>query len=236
MAASSVDFIYAFGMTGSTSTKDAYLALWDWRRAVSDAYRQVRDRADNPIGAWHDWREARLALFNNHPQSPFGTARRETPVALPFFDYDADLRFAVALTPAADDAPLLIAAGNDGTVSLRPFATTDGLRAGLGRELTLYWIALYGGGVFLPFGDPTNRQETYGGGRYLLDTIKGADLGTDAAGRVVLDFNFAYNPSCAYSDAYICPLTPEANKLPTAIRAGEKAARSIGSAGPSTGP
>lgn len=232
MAASGVDFIYAFRMDDLPSTKDVYLAFWDWRRAVFDAYRRVRDRPDNPISAWHGWRKARLALFNNHPQSPFGTARREAPVTLPFFDYDVDLRITVALTSPTDDTPLRVPAGDDGTISLRPFAMTHGLSGQLGRELTLYWIELYGGGVFLPFGDPTNRQETYGGGRYLLDTIKGADLGTDAAGRVILDFNFAYNPSCAYSDAYVCPLAPEANRLPVAIRAGEKAPLSIASTGP----
>lgn len=232
MAASSADFSYVFGMTELTSTRDAYLALWDWRRAVFGAYRRVRDQPDNPIGAWHGWRKARLSLFAGHPQSPIGMTRREAPVALPFFDYDVDLRFTVALTPPADDTTLLVPAGDDGTVSLRPFATTDGLSDRLGQDLTLYWIELYGGGVFLPFGDATNRQETYGGGRYLLDTIKGADLGTDAAGRVILDFNFAYNPSCAYSDAYICPLAPEANRLPVAIRAGEKAPLSVDTTGP----
>jgi len=60
--------------------------------------------------------------------------------------------------------------------------------------LELYWLEGYGGGVFLPFADGTTGRETYGGGRYLLDTVKGSDLGTDG-GRLVLDFNFAYNPS-----------------------------------------
>ena len=80
---------------------------------------------------------------------------------------------------------------------LRPFARTDGLAAALGRELTLFWVEGYGGGVFLPFADATSGRESYGGGRYLLDGIKGADLGFAADGRAVLDFNFAYFPSCA---------------------------------------
>ena len=68
-------------------------------------------------------------------------------------------------------------------------------------------------GVFLPFLDETNRSETYGGGRYLLDTIKGADLGREGE-RLVIDFNYAYNPSCAYNSRWQCPLAPQENWLP----------------------
>jgi uncharacterized protein (DUF1684 family) len=65
--------------------------------------------------------------------------------------------------------------------------------------------------------------ETYGGGRYLLDTIKGADLGVARPdGTLVLDFNFSYFPSCAYSARYVCPLAPSANRLNGAVRAGER--------------
>ena len=91
-----------------------------------------------------------------------------------------------------------------------------------GGELILYWIMGYGGGVFLPFADETNGVETYGGGRYLLDTIKGADLGTAPDGRVILDFNFSYCPSCAYSPRWVCPLPPPANRLRASVRAGER--------------
>jgi hypothetical protein len=95
------------------------------------------------------------------------------------------------------------------------------------RRLALHWIEGYGGGLFLPFKDLTNirppagQGETYGGGRYLLDTIKGADLGS-SADRLVLDFNYAYNPSCAYHPRWACPLAPEENTLPFAVTAGEK--------------
>ena len=139
------------------------------------------------------------------------------------FGYDPALRFAVGLTPMAG-ASFAVSAGGDGEVLLRPFAVTDGLAGPLGRELTLFWIGGYGGGAFLPFTDATSGRESYGGGRYLLDTIKGADLGEDGAGRTVLDFNFAYNPSCSYSDRYVCPLAPPQNRLPAAVRAGERLA------------
>jgi uncharacterized protein (DUF1684 family) len=66
----------------------------------------------------------------------------------------------------------------------------------------------------------TNASETYQGGRYLIDTIKGADLGWEGEDLVV-DFNFAYNPSCAYNERWSCPLPPPENSLPVAIEAGE---------------
>jgi len=91
---------------------------------------------------------------------------------------------------------------------------------GASAALELFWLEAYGGGVFLPFADTTSGETTYGGGRYLLDTIKGADLGVDH-GRLVLDFNFAYKPSCSYDPRWVCPLSPASNRVPLAVRAGE---------------
>ncbi|NKQ35809.1 MAG: DUF1684 domain-containing protein [Chloroflexi bacterium] len=88
-------------------------------------------------------------------------------------------------------------------------------------QLSLFWVEGYGGGLFLPFRDGTNGRTTYGGGRYLYDAIKGADLGAGQTD-ILLDFNFAYNPSCAYNDQWVCPLAPPENQLPFPIAAGEK--------------
>jgi uncharacterized protein (DUF1684 family) len=89
-------------------------------------------------------------------------------------------------------------------------------------DLDVWWLGSYGGGVFLPVRDGLAGTETYGGGRYLLDTVKGADLGGDARhGELVVDLNFAYNPSCAYDPAWVCPLAPAGNRLPGPVRAGE---------------
>ena len=89
--------------------------------------------------------------------------------------------------------------------------------------MTLADAPRYAGGLFVPFADATSGRETYGAGRYLLDTVKGADLGGDAlAGRLVLDLNFAYNPSCAYSPAWTCPLAPAGNTLAVALPGGER--------------
>jgi uncharacterized protein (DUF1684 family) len=138
------------------------------------------------------------------------------------FPYDPSLRLIVRLEGTSEER-LTVATGDDGDLTMRAFARTSGLQDALGAELTLYWIEAYGGGVFLPFTDATSGTETYGGGRYLLDTIKGADLGAlRADGTVVLDFNFAYFPSCSYSSRYVCPLAPSGNRLKGAVRAGER--------------
>ena len=197
-------------------TGAGFASLWDWRRRVSDIYAAVR--AGNGESAWSRWRTERDALFRTHTQSP---VQREGFEALPFYAYDPALRFSVSLHEQLG-APFSVPAGADGAVQLQPFAVTDGLSSTLGRELTLFWIKGYGGGVFLPFADATSGRDSYGGGRYLLDTIKGADLGTDRDGRTVLDFNYAYNPSCSYSDLYVCPLAPPENRLPGMIMAGER--------------
>ena len=119
--------------------------------------------------------------------------------------------------------PSAVAIGSSGDepITFRRFAEARFAAGGGEHALELYWLEGYGGGLFLPFRDATAASETYGGGRYLLDTVKGADLGMDG-GRLVLDFNFAYNPSCSYDPGWVCPLSPPANSLPIAIRAGER--------------
>ncbi len=192
--------------------------LWDWRRQVADLYAQVRAEPD-PKAAWVLWRRVRDGLYRDHAQTPLEHTAGFT--GLPFFDYDPALRFLVRMD-AFEGEELVLPAGADGDLRLRPFARTRGLAEALGGELVVYWLLGYCGGVFLPFADATSGRETYGGGRYLLDTIKSADLGVGADGRTVLDFNFAYNPSCAYSVRYVCPLSPTGNRLPRPVRAGEK--------------
>jgi uncharacterized protein (DUF1684 family) len=70
--------------------------------------------------------------------------------------------------------------------------------------------------------DASAGTTSYGGGRYLLDTVKGADLGSVAGGLLVVDLNFLYHPSCAYDPAWVCPLAPPGNVLPVAVEAGEQ--------------
>ena len=221
------------------------LTLVDWRRRVADLYADVRAGGDHPEAAWRRWRAGRDELLRTHPQSPVPADARPTFVGR-YFPYDPALRFDLALRTAADAAPGLASAegltgppglaGAAGFAPILPMSTGDALHfARLGevdvpftggtRRLSLYWMAGYAGGLFLPFRDATNGDATYGAGRYLLDTAKGADLGGDVlAGRLVLDFNFSYQPSCAFDPQWSCPLAPPDNRLDIPIEAGERIA------------
>lgn len=197
------------------------LQLWDWREKIADLYHEIRSSTD-VSSAWRLWCDTRSTMFRDHPQSPIEAADRQAFEGPTIFPYDPAMRMTVRVVPVPSEG-ITVSTGTDGELSMRSFARTYGLEEKLGGELTLYWIEGYGGGVFLPFVDATSGTETYGGGRYLLDTIKGADLGVACPdGTLVLDFNFAYFPSCAYSSRYVCPLAPSGNRLKGAVRAGER--------------
>lgn len=197
------------------------LQLWEWREKISDLYHHIRSSED-VSAAWRLWCDTRSTMFRDHSQSPIEAAERQAFVGPKTFPYDPSMRMIVR-TETVPPEKMTVATGADGELSMRSFARTCGLEEKLGGELTLYWIEGYGGGVFLPFVDATSGTETYGGGRYLLDTIKGADLGVARPdGTLVLDFNFSYFPSCAYSSRYVCPLAPSENRLRGAVRAGER--------------
>jgi len=195
--------------------------LSDWRRRVNDIYAAVRQAEDPEVG-WRYWHEARSALFKTHPMSPIDTENRRDFSKIAVFPYDLKLRFEVALN-AVPRITTTTGLGVDGDLVITAFARTSGLGRRLGDELTVYWINGYGGGLFIPFGDASNGGQTYGGGRYIMDGIKGADLGRGASGGLILDFNFAFNPSCALNDDYVCPLSPPENKLKCGVLGGEKA-------------
>ena len=216
------------------------LALADWRRRVMDLYGEVRAlAAADPASAWSSWRDGREALYRTHPQSPVPAAERGG-FAGRYWPYDPALRFEVdvdvevevavdgekssALFRPAVFAPILPMSSGDAIDFARIGWVEVPFAAGL-RRLALFWMAGYAGGLFLPFRDATNGIETYGAGRYLLDTAKGADLGGDpAAGRLVLDFNFSFQPSCAFDPRWSCPLSPPENRLDIPIMAGERLA------------
>jgi len=192
------------------------LELLDWKRHVFALYQRVR-AAEDPESAWRDWRATRDELFARHPQSPLQPAGREAFTGLDYFDYDPSLRLRSEVAKA-EPKRYEIGTSGDGAYAFARFATAQFELAGEKRSLELYWLEGYGGGLFLPFADAT---KTYGAGRYLYDTVKGADLGTDGEGPI-LDFNFAYNPSCSYDPSWVCPLATPANRLAVPIRAGER--------------
>jgi uncharacterized protein (DUF1684 family) len=197
------------------------LDLLDWKRRVFAAYAEVRIASD-PMAAWVRWRQVRNELFSSHPQSPLPTEKRSGFAGLSFFEYDPAARVLAEVVQAEPEHYDIETSGEtEGSYGFTRFAVASFELFGDPQQLELYWLDGYGGGLFLSFRDGTSGTETYGAGRYLLDTVKGADLGMDE-GRLVLDFNFAYNPSCAYDPKWVCPLVPLPNRLKTPIRAGER--------------
>ena len=100
----------------------------------------------------------------------------------------------------------------------RRWATFSFEVGGETADLTIYSDP-WGESLFLPFKDGTNGRDTYGAGRYLDNHRPGLSV---RGGQVVVDFNYAYNPYCAYSTTYSCPLPPRENWLEMPIYAGEK--------------
>jgi uncharacterized protein len=198
---------------------DAALDLLDWKRRVFALYAAIRADPD-PRRAWGGWVDERNRLFAEHPQSPLDDQGRAGFDGLDYFDYDPAAR--VLGTVESDDGALeQLYAGAHAPIGFRRIARVSFTIAGSEQSAGLYWLDAYGGGLFLPFVDRSGGRETYGGGRYLLDTVKGSDLGSTDEG-LVLDFNFAYNPSCCYDPRWACPLAPAENHLTVAVRAGER--------------
>jgi uncharacterized protein (DUF1684 family) len=209
----------------SPATERAWLA--DWRRCVAELYTEVRSiSASDPRAAWTLWRGERERLFRGHPQSPLPAPERATFRAI-HWPYDERLRFSPVIEEAQEEAAPGhgLALPNSGAEVLafdRVGVLHLSLPGGPG-VLSLFWMRGYAGGLFLPFRDATNGSATYGAGRYVLDTAKGADLGGDpGAGTRIVDLNFAYHPSCAFDPRWACPLAPLANRLELAIEAGER--------------
>lgn len=163
------------------------------------------------------WIRERDRLFRDHPASPIPPADRDDFADLPYAPYDPTLRFEVPVDTAVPPERLEVATGTDGLV---PFERVGRVHLPVG-DLDVWWLDSYGGGLFVPLRDALAGRGTYGGGRYLIDTVKGADLGGDPATGLVIDLNFAYNPSCAYDPAWACPLAPPGNRLAAEIYAGE---------------
>jgi len=174
--------------------------------------------ADDHVFVIEQERKEKDYWFRESHESPIPHELRHTFKGLMYYPVDPNLRFRVRLTVLPKQEVLTFATSKgteqqyyrhgyfefpvEGkTVQLhayKPVHTHDG------REF-----------LFVPFRDATSGKETYGAGRYL-------DLEPQPSGEYDLDFNKAYNPYCAYSDDYVCPLPPVENWLPVPIHAGEK--------------
>ncbi|HET9171504.1 MAG TPA: DUF1684 domain-containing protein [Actinospica sp.] len=196
--------------------------LASWRRAVAELYAAVRAEAD-PRVAHAGWRDGRDQLFRGHPQSPLAADDPLRASGLPYWDYDPALRVTAPLREVAEPAELAVPTATDGIIRMRRIGRVE-LPAPVGGTLDVWWLLQYGGGIFLPLRDGTAGRDSYGGGRYLLDTAKGADLG-GTPDALVVDLNFAYHPSCRYQPRWQCPLAPEGNRTTAPVRAGERLIR-----------
>ena len=199
---------------------EALIDLVDWRRRVGDLYR-IRSE-----DALERFRQRRDELFKTHPQSPIELEERAWFQSLRYFSQDPAYRVRARLE-AGDGAELMIdTGGEDGAVRYRRAGQLVFQLAGEPCRLTVLSLVQYAGGLFVPFRDATSAHETYGGGRYLFDTAKDTDglvlEVTPGSPEVVIDFNYAYNASCAYSPRWACPLAPQENWLPVRIPVGEK--------------
>ncbi len=223
------------------STKSAlpptWLDLYSYRIWVAGMY---SDRAAsllagrNPQEVNVRFRAEKDALFASHSQSALSPEQRQSFKGLSYFPYDPTYCVEALLNPTEEGEGIPFDTGGSNTTLLRRAGTITFTLDDKPLELTLFWIDVYGGGLFLPFRDSTCPPESYGGGRYLFDTVKGSDFQrapveqdgrteqSYRGGRIVLDFNYAYNPSCAYDSRWVCPLAPRENWLPIPIRAGEQ--------------
>lgn len=195
---------------------DARWDVLDWRRQVAELYRAVRKEPDRRA-AHALWVSGRNLLLSRHPASPVPEGARGTYPGANVAPYDGDFRFIVGVDRDVPAQRRDVPTATDGIVPFELVGRVD--LPGLG-SLDVWWAAVYGGGIFLPVRDATSGKQSYGGGRYVLDTVKGADLG-GTPDALVIDLNFSYQPSCAYDDAWMCPLPGLGNTVQQPVPVGE---------------
>jgi len=209
-------------MKPMTHPASAHLALADWRRQVAELYATLRaDARAGPMRAI-SYRSARDRLFGSHPSSAIPEGERRDFRGLAYVRHDPRLALRARFEPDPDAPALDVPRSGDGAQI--PMVRIGWVRFdvdGTLCSLAVFWLNEYSGGIFIPFRDATSGNQTYGGGRYLWDSAKGADLGTHGDA-LNLDFNFAYHPSCVFDPIWSCPLAPQENWLPVPINAGEQ--------------
>ena len=199
--------------------------LLDYRLQVFSHYAQIRSSSKTPEKQAAIFRGQRDLLFANHPQSALSEKQKHSFIKLDYFEYDPLWKKKAILDFNLEPKEFEVALKDDGSFRMRRLAYAHFAHNSEQVKLSLFWLSGYAGGIFLPFRDASRKTgDTYPGTRYLFDTIKGADLGSSRES-INLDFNFAYNPSCAYNPAWDCPLAPEENWLAIPVFAGEKAFR-----------
>jgi uncharacterized protein (DUF1684 family) len=206
-----------------------YLDLYEYRIRVAEMYRTRRQATlagEDAAAVLQRFRETRDELFAKHPQSALDQEQKQKFQGLRYFPYNPAMYVEADIDTDVEPLQLSVAMNAEEAMTMTTVGRLHFTLEGVRVALSLYWLNIYGGGLFLPFRDTTCPGESYGGGRYLFDTIKGSDFlpvpGAVGNEHILLDFNYAYNPSCAYNDKWVCPLAPIENRLKVPIPAGEK--------------
>ncbi len=189
----------------------------------------MRDSVD--VDRWtselEEKRDEKDRFFAEHPQSPIPPDERDGFDGLEYFPPDPDYRVSATVTVHDDPDPVTMETTAGREVRYLRVATLafDLERDDADLEDGTFELAAYQQegareeALFVPFRDKTTGQQTYRGGRYMeLETERGLETGDE----IVVDFNLAYSPFCAYSETFDCPLPPEENWLEVAIPAGER--------------
>lgn len=209
----------------------AYFDLYDFRLRVAHLYRERNQSlasGEDAASVLERFRQGKDALFAQHPQSALDEEQRQEFRGLRYFPYNPAMCLVAEIDSSNETIAQQVVMNSEESMRMVTIGKARFVVEARTVELSLYWLDVYGGGLFLPFHDLTSPTESYGGGRYLFDTSKGSDMSflsnnTPAGIRhITLDFNYAYNPSCAYNDQWMCPLAPLENRLPILIQAGEK--------------
>ena len=161
-----------------------------------------------------EFRAAKDHFMGHDHNSPLTDEQSRAFAGLSYFDEDPGLRFELDVERVKGHEAVEMQTSTGDVASYLRWGKVQFEVGGETAELTLYRDP-EGHDYFLPFADATSGEESYGAGRYL-------DVQELGDGRLVLDFNYAYNPYCAYNEDWSCPLTPFENRLPEPIRAGEK--------------
>lgn len=163
-----------------------------------------------------NFRAAKDDLFREDPQSPLFTSLRATFAGLHYYPEDASLRLRLPLDTEVDHEVFAMGTSLGDREGYRRIGRVSFEREGKPCELFLYSQQENPTVCFVPFRDSTSGDDTYAAGRYLEAEI-------EPDGQVELDFNYAYNPYCAYNENWSCPVPPMENWLMVPIRAGERA-------------
>ncbi|MCL4488986.1 MAG: DUF1684 domain-containing protein [Chloroflexi bacterium] len=163
-----------------------------------------------------EFRKAKDQFFKTSAQSPLAPEQKRDFAGLNYFDENPALRFELPLERYSDPERVAMQTSTGTTQDYDKIGQVRFEVSGEAAALQVYESVDNPGSYFVPFVDATAPAESYGAGRYLEPEETHAD-------ELLVDFNFAYNPYCAYvSEKWSCPLPPPENRLKVRIEAGEQ--------------